>query len=494
VNIEDKSWRYPIRIGLPVLILAAAIYLRAASQKTFGALEDENITRAVASEIWKGNLRNNWKCAPELPPAFRIDSYNFSSYMYADALFVGRHSPHPLYSDRLFSAICGTLALYVFYLIALRLFGLQVALVSLATMAVIPLLVQDAHYARPEAFVTLLCALVYLFSIQLLHSPSHLRFLVASSFCCGLLIAAKFSLAPMALVPPICLYAGKRADIRTLAAWIISVAAGTFAGVPDAFFHPAAYWSGVHGLLRQYSGEYPPHSLIGSSHCWRLLAPYFWQTMGPLFCIFCAAGIVGLFKQKRFVHLGTLVLPVCFYLLLFSLERVFFERNLSHIVPVMAILSSLGLFWVTKVLPPRLRAAVAVVLLVLMLVRPARVSGILVFTAMRPANQERVDRYQQTLMARQQLTIESAHMLLTPYHVDEVAALAAGSQRDVLVPVLDYHDGYTKKNLAALKQRLNVKEVGYLHSLFPHFSPSTLIAYHSPSLHYLRLSRPSASW
>jgi hypothetical protein len=273
----------------------------------------------------------------------------------------------------------------------------------------------------------------------------------------------------------------------------MSVAAGTFAGVPDAFFHPAAYRSGVQSLLRQYSGEYPPHSLIGSSHCWRLLAPYFWQTMGPLFCIFCAAGIVGLVKQRRFVALGTLALPVCFYLLLFSLERVFFERNLSHIVPVMAILSSLGLFWVTKVLPPRLRAAAAVVLLVLMLVRPTWVSGTLVFTAMRPANQERVDRYQQTLMGREQLTIESAHTLLTPHHVDEVAALAAGSQRDVLVPVLDYHDGYTKKNLAALKQRLKVQEVGFVPSLFPKFSPSTLIAYHSPSLHYLRLSPPSAS-
>src|SRR6516164_2453152 len=74
----------PIRIGLPILILAAAIYLRAASQRTFAALFDEDITRAIASEIWKGNLRNNWKYVPEISSAWRFDSYNFSSYMYAD--------------------------------------------------------------------------------------------------------------------------------------------------------------------------------------------------------------------------------------------------------------------------------------------------------------------------------------------------------------------------------------------------------------------------
>jgi Dolichyl-phosphate-mannose-protein mannosyltransferase len=480
------------RAAVPLLILAAALSLRLISQKKFGAVPDEDLTRAITGEIWKGNLSNNWKYASEVPPAFRRDCYNFSSYMYADALFVGPHDPRPLYGDRLFSAICGTLAIGVFYLVALRLFGSQIALASLATMTVIPILVQDAHYARAEAFVTLLCALVYLLSIQLLRAPSRVRYLVPASFCGGLLIAAKISLLPMALIPIICLYAAKRANKSMFLAWILSVAAGAFAGVPDAFFHPRAYWRGVQMLLRQYSWGHPPHSLIDSSHCWQLLMPYFWQTVGPLFCIFCLAGIVRLLKQRKYVHIAILALPVCFYLVFFSLERVFFERNLSHIVPVMAILCSFGLFWVADAFPQRLRHAGALGLLVVVLVRPAWVSGRLVFLAMRPVNQERVNRYEETLMAREQLTMDPPMSLLAPWEVDDLVGRARSSQRDFLVPVFDYNDGYTRKNLATLRQRLSFKEVGYLPSLFANFSTNTLIAYHSPSRHYLRLSSSAA--
>ena len=76
------------RIALPLLILIGALVLRTANLRKIAQGYDETITRAVVTNIWRGDLRNNWKYA-DVPSVFRIDCYNFSSYMYADALFVG---------------------------------------------------------------------------------------------------------------------------------------------------------------------------------------------------------------------------------------------------------------------------------------------------------------------------------------------------------------------------------------------------------------------
>src|SRR4051794_25004264 len=115
-------------IALPFLILMGALVLRTASLRKMAALYDETITRAVVTNIWRGDLRNNWKYA-DVPSEYRIDSYNFSSYMYADAVFVGPPRRNSLHLDRWFSALTGTAAIYLFYLVALRLFGSKVGLV-----------------------------------------------------------------------------------------------------------------------------------------------------------------------------------------------------------------------------------------------------------------------------------------------------------------------------------------------------------------------------
>ena len=281
---------FSIAVLLPLLLITVSAAFRITSQKKFGMLYDEQITRSVADNIWKGDLRNNWRYVANMPAAFQIDCYNFSSYMYADALAAGPRARHPLFRERLFSGICGTLAVAVFYLVTLKLIGRKEALAALAIMAVFPLLVQDAHYARPEAFATLLCGLVYLLSVLLLRSRRALLLLGASCFICGLLAACKISLVPMIAVPIVCLLA-RRLDIWRSTAIVVSCfILGFFVGVPDAFFQPRQFWAGVEYLRHQYANEHPPHSLIDSSYCLRLLLSYFWQTMGILLCLLFAAG------------------------------------------------------------------------------------------------------------------------------------------------------------------------------------------------------------
>jgi len=74
-------------IALPALTLISALIFRTVSLTTLQPLRDEQITADVVKGIWHGELSNNWKYTAT-PPEFRIDMYNFSSYLY-DALTAG---------------------------------------------------------------------------------------------------------------------------------------------------------------------------------------------------------------------------------------------------------------------------------------------------------------------------------------------------------------------------------------------------------------------
>src|SRR5271166_1313481 len=86
----EATWR-PTAFGpilLPAAILLAALVFRTVSLSTFDPLFDEEITRDVVAGIWHGEWSNNWKYTVAAPE-YRVDMYNFSSYMYADGLIAG---------------------------------------------------------------------------------------------------------------------------------------------------------------------------------------------------------------------------------------------------------------------------------------------------------------------------------------------------------------------------------------------------------------------
>jgi hypothetical protein len=488
---SQRIRRTLISLVLPLLLFAATVTFRAVGLKTFGAQWDEQTVRAVAINIWKGDLRNNWKYA-QVPDRYRVDCYNYSSYLYLDALAAGPNGKYPVHRERMLSMVLGSLAVLLFYLVALHFFGQKTAVAAFAIMAIFPLLVQDAHYARPEAFVTFLSGVVFLLLIPLLSSARPLRYLAASSFCCGLLIACKISFIPFALIPFVgMLAAQKRFRFPSLGIWVAFTIAGTFAGVPDAFFHPDAFIRGVRMVTGQYAGDYPVHSVMGSEYCFPLLWRYFWQTLGPL-CFLCAAGMLVLLVRRRMLYFGLLAVPVIFYIGVFSLERAFFERNLSHVAPLMAILCGLGIDWLTSGLPAQLRTAAFAVTLTAALIQPAVISYKLVFIGMRVPIKERAKTYEQALSEREQAPIVyPARELFVPGNVDEVAALAKDRPEDIIVPTHDYNDPYTRRVFQRLQRLTGAREVGHFSSLFPDFSPNTILAYHCPAIRYVRLPGPS---
>jgi hypothetical protein len=423
--------------------------------------------------------------------------------MYADALLAGMASklatrlpngdPDFVYWSRLFSALAGTLAVFLFYLVARRWFSEETAVVATALMAVIPLLVQDAHYARPEAFVLALTGAAYLFLLRFDSSHGRLRYLGCASFCFGLLIACKVSLLPMAAIPA--LLAGRLKDrgglMRAAGIWAGCTLVGVFVGVPDAFFHPAAYWHGVEFLRKQYAGITLPHASIDSTNSVSLTAAYFWQTTG-LLPAFSLAGAVLLAKARRFTVLAATAGPVVFYLAYFASQRTFFERNLSHIVPLMAILAALALTAIGQKIPAKARTAVLVALVAVAAGRALWVSGRLVFVAMRTTTEQRAFDHQFRLLMRVRDRIDYSTGLATDKQLADMIQLGKTAQHDFLVRVEDFHDSFTRKHLEELERQTNWREVDYFPSLFEGFDVSTLIAYHSISYRFLLLRVPPA--
>jgi hypothetical protein len=230
---------------------------------------------------------------------------------------------------------------------------------------------------------------------------------------------------------------------------------------------------------------------MDASNSFPLMALYFWQTLGAPFCLLCLAGMVFLVTRRQYFQFALIVLPAIFYLVFFSLQRTFFERNLSHVVPLMAILSGIGLVSISDTIRNRARAAAFVVLLLLTLLRPAQISAKLVFVAMPTGYDERTKDYEKVLFRTQGLPVAATTSLLAASYVQQVAELAVASQSDVLVRIFDFHDAYTLKFLQDLKRCTNAREVGYVPSLFPQFSVNTILTYHAPAFRYIRLSPPA---
>jgi hypothetical protein len=176
--------------------------------------------------------------------------------------------------------------------------------------------------------------------------------------------------------------------------------------------------------------------------------------------------------------------PVAFYLLYFSLQRAFFERNLSHVAPLMAILAAVGLIALSETIPVKARMAVLLALVAITASPALWVSSKLVFEAMRVGSEQRALSYELSLF-RTVRKVDGTMPVFTDAQLNYLIQLAATLDQDALIRVPDYHDSFTKKHLAELERRTTWREVGYFPSVLEGYDVSTLIAYHALSYRYL---------
>ena len=143
----------------PALVVLAAFVLRAAYYDAGYGHPDETITVEVVGQMRRsGDWDTNWAKAPALEPALRYDQYNFSSHLYGTFFFyravkwvpgleAWRSRDQGFWVYRFFSVLLATAAVAQAWWLARRLTDARTALAAASLVAVLPLLVQDAHYA-----------------------------------------------------------------------------------------------------------------------------------------------------------------------------------------------------------------------------------------------------------------------------------------------------------------------------------------------------------
>ncbi len=477
-----------------VVLLVAGYVLRVAHYDRPWSHPDEVITAEVVGHMRQsGDWDTNWAKA-NLEPGLRYDQYNFSAHLYGTYFFyrlaklvpgtaAWRSADGGWYVYRFFSVLLATFAVWQTLCLGRKLAGPGVALAAAGLVVVQPLLVQDAHYARPEAFVTtLMLALVACCWPEPGFRPARM---IAAGFIVGLLVATKVSMLVLGwlpLVPWLATAGGGRARWGWLAGLPLAIVAGFAAGAPGAVAHPAAYWHGVRYLMTQYSGLHLPHSHLDGSAVADMQGAYFRATLGwPALCAF-AVGAVALGAGRKWRALALLVGPVALFAGYFASRSVFFERNVSHVLPLFALVAAYGLHVATRALTrarPTFYVAALTAGLALLLYRPLTISLPLVAVEFSGRGGERHAVFEKRIRALHPEAEFRSASVVSPGPLEEIAAHFRRSAQPVLFRVNDYPDDASIANLAALERRFDCKVVAQDPGTFPSLPMCTLLTYHS---------------
>lgn len=331
---------------------------------------DEQIPIALSKVMSeRGSLDPNWRFA-ELPEHLKYDQYNFYLYnIVAHAILqVGAWLRVPdlialRWANVLFQTAAALLLAH-----ALRRLGVSRPWVAVAAamIAVAPGLVQDAGMARPESLLCLLtAALVW---VTTLPFPVALRSLLFGlALGAGITIKVTF-VASIVLGGVPYLFAHRHDRVKDHAvvalALLFGISAGFATAAPYILMHPDVYISGLKVLATQYATGHPPHSrpeysVLGQGG-W--IARYLTELYGlaPL----AALAAVALCKGRLRAYAIAFALGYVISFTYFAFQRVFFERNLAHVLVPMLAGAALC---VASLKPAAARIAASLVLLLPML-------------------------------------------------------------------------------------------------------------------------------
>jgi len=331
-------------------LLVLAVWLRwDLTPETYFA--DELIPLAVVSHMQDAStLDTNWEKADWHGDYawgfYKLHQYNFSSYLSAmywlrtSTDFVGLGSMPDLTLYRLASLACQLGCMLLVFFIANQLAGNPAGLLAATFVAVMPQSVVDAHYARPESFVMLLVAMACWLALRA-DDRQKGRIAFVEAMVWGVAFACKFSFFPMVLLA--CLARLLRQRYMSICLlWFVGFVLGIALTAPYILLDISGFFHGVNLLLGQYAPQAATNGLLASifpsAH---QMLPYLSFFFGfPALVLLLASVRQKEMKLRRFTIICFLV--SMFYLLLFARQGVFFERNLSHLVPLWSVMFALG--------------------------------------------------------------------------------------------------------------------------------------------------------
>jgi hypothetical protein len=499
-----RRWAW-LGFTLAAAILAAGVWLRFAHIGGPFEQPDEPVaTYVVTHVLTTPGFDTNWahtQLRNEAGPA----QYNFSSYYLTLAGLerireaLGLRPPNePFEAQTVFfrecSALFSVLALALAMGVAYRLSGWALALSAGLWIAVNPLLVQDSHYARPEAFVELL--ILALLGLALSRgTPGWVRpalagvlfgFLVA----CKVTMALWFWLPIMACVP----WASGGIGLRWTAigarlAWVgAGGAAGFAAGAPRAVSDFAGYLAGIRYLKNGYGGTFNFYSHAAGGPVLDYVLRYLWATTGwALACLFLV-GLAAAAFGKRWSTLLGLFAPVLSLVAFMGTQHAFFERNLSHAMPLYLMGAGLGLLALVTALRLK-RGALACVaaLAVAAAIVPAELSGRLVVDGFSGRfERDRVLRLGALLGTLSAHPFDRAHLVRATDDEDAWFRETKTGPGPYVALWQDVNPELTRASLERLHARLSFNERAVLPGLFDDLpGPNTLRDYLGRSVRVL---------
>ncbi len=343
------------RLALPVwcsllCLVLVAFWLRwDVYPQTYFA--DELIPRAVVKHMQASHsLDTNWENADwrgdYAGGFYRLKQYNFSSYhtlllvFRESANMLGLRDVPDLVVYRAVSLLCQLACLLLVFATAFRFAGATAGLLAAAFFAVMPQAVVDAHYARPESFVMLLVALAVWLAWRG-YEGRRWQYGLAEAAIWGVAFACKFSFFPMVILAGAAqVFRFRRMGLLLL--WCASFILGVGITAPYILLDAPGFAHGIGLLLNQYA----PHPdsahwfdrLLPSAHD---LFPYLNAFFSIPVLFLVAISVFNRNKKSRCFSIASLLVSF-FYLLLFARQGVFFERNLSHLLPLWAVMFALG--------------------------------------------------------------------------------------------------------------------------------------------------------
>ena len=192
----------------------------------------------------------------ELSNIFNHDLYNFSSYhlfLYALSSLAEESN---LQFFRYCSATLATVAIFILFKLLLLFTDRVGAIAGVYFYALLPTLVQEAHYARAESFLLLLTLLVLLLFIS-----NNLRNSILGFFLLGVGVSCKVSAGSL-LFSGIVLIV----SLSAIPLAILAVLLGMFIGAPYSFLNIEGYLNGLNTLATQYSSPNSPIAM-STSRC-----------------------------------------------------------------------------------------------------------------------------------------------------------------------------------------------------------------------------------
>ena len=493
-----------LRWALLVALFAAGLGTRGCNVATSFNHPDEPI--AVGLNRWLDrSWDTNWKQA-SLPPEFDYPQYNFSSYHYAVHLWAKVAAPvlpgawsterNGVVLLRAFSVLCAALAVVWTFLLGEKLGGWGTGLAAAALVLVNPQLVADGHYARAEAMLTWLTLVVVWLAWCQDRWTWRWRLGVTAALV-GFMIAAKVTLGLMVVVPLWVAWQAARQltgeparaarfAVGAVAAVGLTVA-GFALGAPGALGHPGAFLSGVQVLANQYGGFHPPHSEIDGSIVAPALGRFYVATVGWVALALGVAAAGHWIRRGNWAALLLLALPFVTYVAYFAGKRVFFERNLSHVLPLGLLLVGAGAVWLASQLvraAGRGRGLVAALILAVAAAPGAAVTGLLLFRSLSGADPRVSLQCQRDVRARYPGIEWRPISLIFP---EDLALLRRNFARDhkpVLVQFPEFNDSYSRHYREEMERQFVTYDAGQSDEALSYLPCSTLTVYHGPRTVY----------